>query len=214
MNYYSKELMHHGVQGMHWGVRRYQPYPKNYSGTGKEIGEAKKKRFGVIKEATLASMNRTTAAKKAAKYEVNLTKDTTGKTQKKLDRARKDYEFWDKQYRLAEKKANDTVKKLQNRYGEDKIKGVPYKDGIVKGSVYSSPEKAIRIAGTAAAIATLSPLTMAIVVPSKKITATVHKVKTQKRKGLKPADKFEAALEKGLDFIDSIKNKVVRNQNE
>lgn len=208
MNYYSKELMHHGVQGMHWGVRRYQPYPKNYSGTGKEIGEAKKKRFSVIKEATLASMNRTTAAKKAAKYEVNLTKDATGKTQKKLDRARKDYEFWDKQYRLAEKKANDTVKKLQNRYGEDKIKGVPYKDGIVKGSVYSSPEKAIRIAGTAAAIATLSPLTAAMVVPSAKLTAAIHKVKVQRNKGVKPADKLEATLEKGLDMVDGLKVKL------
>ena len=26
MNVLSKELMHHGIQGMKWGVRRYQPY--------------------------------------------------------------------------------------------------------------------------------------------------------------------------------------------
>lgn len=46
MAYYafvSKDFEHHGVLGMHWGIRRYQPYPKGQKVKGgKEVGEAAK----------------------------------------------------------------------------------------------------------------------------------------------------------------------------
>lgn len=51
MNEYTTELMHHGVQGMRWGIRRYQPYGAGYDPQkmGKFIGNMKRTSRGYQK---------------------------------------------------------------------------------------------------------------------------------------------------------------------
>lgn len=45
LNAVEEHLEHHGIMGMHWGVRRYQPYPSDYDGDGVYKGKPAKKSF-------------------------------------------------------------------------------------------------------------------------------------------------------------------------
>ena len=43
-------ICHHGILGMKWGIRRFQPYPKGYSGDGKYTGDQQKKEYKIAKK--------------------------------------------------------------------------------------------------------------------------------------------------------------------
>lgn len=78
---YEAYLEHHGVKGMHWGIRRYQDYPSGEKHKGSFIGEKrepskrqqrkaeklKKKKFAEIQKARAKAEAEKKAAKEKAK---------------------------------------------------------------------------------------------------------------------------------------------------
>lgn len=101
---YDNELYHHGVKGMHWGIRRYQPYRKGDKVKGgKEIGKATK-----VEQRSLADrVKKGIAAVNKIKKELH---------KGKLEKAEYKYEM------TQLKDARKEVKKARRRQAEERIR--------------------------------------------------------------------------------------------
>lgn len=113
---YPNELAHHGIFGMRWGIRRYQPYPKGYNGSGREIGDATKAKHRPSTK-SVAQVELTKRRKIAQK-----SKTEQAKAEARIAREQNKRAIQEAKTETARLKAEAKLKKLEAKEKEAELK--------------------------------------------------------------------------------------------
>lgn len=139
----TDELIHYGIRGQKWGIRRFQNSdgsltPEGRKRYAKEINEANKEAFKRGAQATRYGRAGIYAANRAAAYErraerklekdPNAEKKSTQRSIKNMEAAERAAIKLAQDYAKYRKEAEDHCKQLIDKYGAENVKNISYKD--------------------------------------------------------------------------------------